>query len=231
MVELPKEKIKAERKSPAKLLLYAPPKTGKTTILSQLDNNLTLDLEKGAKFIESLKIEVNNTEHLKEIGREIITQGKPYKYISVDTITLLEEWCEMDATKKYKESIMGRNFKGNSILSLPNGAGYGLLREEMMPYIRTIIPMFCDNIILIGHLKDKLITNKKGEEVSAKDVQLTGQLRTMVCSEMDAVGYLYREDNTLMVSFETKEEIVCGSRCDHLKGQTFPFDWKSIYIN
>ena len=231
MIELPKDKLKATRKSPKTLILYGPPKIGKTTILSQLENNLILDLEKGADFLDSLRIGVDNPDHLKEIGREIIKAGRPYKHVSLDTITLLEEWCEMEATNKYKQSLMGKNFKGNSILSLPNGAGYGLLREEVMPYIRNILPMFAEHIIVVGHLRDKLIVDKKGEEVSAKDIDLTGKLRNMVCAQADAVGYLFRDGDKLMVSFETKEDVVCGSRCDHLKGQTFEFSWDRIYID
>lgn len=228
---LPKNKSKAESKSPKILVLYGPAKIGKTTISSKLDNNLLLDLEDGARFLDIMKINIKNLDHLKEVGREIIKQNKPYKYITLDTITLLEEWCEMEATRKYKSSIMGSKFTGNSILSLPNGAGYGLLREEVMPYIRTILPMFADNIIIIGHLKDKLIIDKKGTEVTAKDIDLMGKLRNMVCAQADAVGYLFRDSDDLMVSFDTKEEIVCGSRCEHLKGQTFKFDWNKIYID
>lgn len=231
MIELPKQKIAATRKSPKTLILYGPPKIGKTTVLSQLDNNLILDLEKGADFLENLRIPIDSLDHLKEVGREIIKAGKPYKYISLDTITLLEEWAENEATKNYKNSIMGKNFKGNTILSLPNGSGYGLLREEVMPYIRNILPMFADNLIVVGHLRDKLIVDKKGEEVSAKDIDLTGKLRNMVCAQADAVGYLFRDGEKLMVSFDTREEVVCGSRCDHLKGQTFEFDWNKIYVD
>lgn len=228
---LPKERSKPESKNPKILVLYGPPKIGKTTAVSQLDNNLILELEDGARFLDIMKIDIKNLDQLKEVGREIIKQGKPYKYITLDTITLLEEWCEMEATRKYKETLIGKNFKGNTILTLPNGAGYGLLREEVMPYVRNILPMFADNIIIIGHLKDKLIVDKKGTEVTAKDIDLMGKLRNMVCAQADAVGYLFREDGSLMVSFDTKEEIVCGSRCDHLKGQIFEFDWNKIYID
>lgn len=230
-IDLPKSKSKAESVSPKILVLYGPAKIGKTTISSKLDSNLLLDLEDGARFLDVMKIGINSLAHLKDVGREIIKQGKPYKYITLDTITLLEEWCEMEATRKYKLSAMGSKFEGHSILSLPNGAGYGLLREEVMPYIRNILPMFADNIIIIGHLKDKLIIDKKGTEVVAKDIDLMGKLRNMVCAQADAVGYLFREGDQLMVSFDTKEEIVCGSRCQHLKGQTFEFDWSKIYVD
>ena len=178
-----------------------------------------------------MKIKIDSATHLKEVGREIIRSGKPYKYVTVDSVTMLEEFCEIDATAKYKETSMGKNFTGNTILTLPQGAGYGLLRNELMPYVRNILPMFADRIILICHLKDKLIVDKKGQEVSAKDVDLTGKLRNMICAQADAIGYLYREEGELKVSFETKEDMVCGSRCDHLKGQNFVFDWSKIYID
>src|SRR5258708_1303024 len=96
-IVLPKERSKSESKSPKILVLYGPPKIGKTTIVSKLDNNLLLELEDGARFLDVMKIDIKSLDHLKEVGREIIKNGKPYKYITLDTITLLEEWCEMEA--------------------------------------------------------------------------------------------------------------------------------------
>ena len=53
---LPKEKTKAEIQSPETLVIYGPPKIGKTTLLATLDNFLILDFEKGSKKIDALNI-------------------------------------------------------------------------------------------------------------------------------------------------------------------------------
>ncbi len=88
---LPKEKTKAEIQSPETLILYGPPKIGKTTLLAELDNFLNIDLEQGTKKVDALKIEINNLKELKELGTEIIKAGLPYKGVILDTATELED--------------------------------------------------------------------------------------------------------------------------------------------
>ena len=79
--------------------MYGQPKVGKTTALAQLDNCLIIDLEDGTDMLDALKIKAKNLKHLSEIGREVLNQGKPYKYIAIDTVTQLEVWCEPEAKK------------------------------------------------------------------------------------------------------------------------------------
>ena len=232
-MELPTTKVKASRKSPKNMIIYGPPKIGKTTVLSQLDNCLILDLENGSDMVDALKIKVNNLKELANVGREIIKQGKPYKYIAIDSISKLEEWCEAEAKQMYKLTAMGKNFdknnEGLSILSLPNGGGYLYLRLAYKKWIDRL-NLLADRIILVGHLRDKML-EKKGKEVSVKDLDLTGKIKQMTCSNTDAIGYVYREGEETMISFNSLEDITAGTRCEHLKGKTMPLKWSNIYID
>ena len=67
-MELPTKKVKAARKSPKNMVIYGPPKIGKTTALSQLDNCLIIDLEEGSDMVEALKIKVTNLGMLATIS-------------------------------------------------------------------------------------------------------------------------------------------------------------------
>ena len=232
-MELPKTKVKASRKSPKNMIIYGAPKIGKTTVLSQLDDCLIIDLEDGSDMVDALKIKVNNLKELTDVAREIIKQGKPYKYIAIDTISKLEEWCEAEGKKIYMKTPMGKNFEtknpGMSILSLPNGAGYLYLRMAYKKWIDRL-NLLADHIILVGHLKDKML-EKKGKEVAVKDLDLTGKIKQITCANADAVGYIFREEDKTMVSFNSMDDITAGSRCAHLKGQTMPMSWSDIYID
>ena len=57
-----------------------------------------------------------------QVGKAIMSDGKPYKYVAVDTITQLEVWCEDEAKQLCRATPMGKNFdkdnKGLSVLSL-----------------------------------------------------------------------------------------------------------------
>ena len=231
--KLPKTIVKASRKSPKNMVIYGPPKIGKTTMLSKLDNCLIIDLEDGSDMVDALKVKVNNLGMLATIGKEIIQEQKPYKYVAIDTISKLEEWCEVEGKRIYMQTPMGKNFEqknpGASVLSLPNGAGYLYLRIAFKQWIDRL-NLLADHVILVGHLKDKML-EKKGKEVAVKDLDLTGKIKQITCANADAIGYIFREDETTMISFNSLEDTVAGSRCDHLKGQTMPFEWNKIFID
>ena len=194
---------------------------------------MIIDLEDGSDMVDALKVQVENLAELAEVGKAIMKDNKPYKYIAIDTITKLEEWCEQDAKKIYMATPMGKNFEqknpGASVLSLPNGAGYLYLRIAYKKWIDRLNKL-ADHIILVGHLKDKML-EKKGKEVASKDLDLTGKIKSITCANADAIGYIYREDDKTMISFNSLDDVTAGSRCDHLKGQTMPLEWSNIFID
>lgn len=214
---LPTQKIKASTKSPRKLVIFSKPKVGKTSALANLDNALILDLEGGTDFLDALKVTIKSLEDIKSVGEEIKKAGKPYKYIVVDTITKLEDMCLPLALMLYKATLMGKNFSGDNVLTLPNGAGYSYLRDaffRMTAYIETL----ADRVIYVGHLKAKYI-EKNGKEVQANELDLTGKMKAMLSADVDAIGLLYRDNNKTIISFKTTDDIICGARPEHLKNQ------------
>ena len=218
MIVLPKEKVE----NPRFLIIFGKPKSGKTTLASKLDNNLIIDLEGGSEFLVALSIQARSVKDLGEIAtaiREEIKQTgkKPYKFITLDNATRLEEICLSYAVQLYKQTPMGKNYNGTDVRTLPNGSGYMYLQQA----VRKVIDMFrelCDNFILIGHLKDKMI-NKEGEELSEMSLDLVGKLANIICGEADAVGYVYRKKNETHISFERGDNSVREARAPHLRGK------------
>lgn len=222
MIVLPKEKIKAKVQNPRFLILFGKPKAGKTTLVSKLENNLIVDLEGGSEFLDALAVQARSVKDLGEIANtikeEINTSGnKPYKYITIDNASRLEEIALPYAVQLYKATPMGKSYQGTDVRTLPNGSGYLYLQQA----VRKIIDMFrdlCDNFILIGHLKDKMI-NKDGEELSEMSLDLVGKLANIICGEADAVGYVYRKKNETHISFEGGDNSVREARAPHLRGK------------
>ena len=238
-LELPTTISATIRRDPKVFLLYGPPKNGKTTVVSKLPGCLIIDVEDGSDYVSCLKIKCKDRGEFDSVCGLIKAKGRPYKYIAIDTVDKIEEWAEVDATAKYKTTIQGKNFTGSSVLNLPNGGGYLFLRQSFNDYFNKIAAL-ADHVILIGHIRDKMIESA-GKEVSAKDLDLTGKIKAIVCAKADAIGYIYRSgkggENTTL-TFETNETVLCGSRCDHLKGKRFEFtggpesfDWQKIYLD
>ncbi len=233
---LPREPVPATAGSPRIMTLYGPPKVGKTTIVSVLPKALLLDIENGSDYVTMMKIKLDNALQIAPVVKDIIAAGKPYTYLIIDTIDKIEEWAEMEATREYKASNKGKTFDGDSVLELPQGAGYYYLRQTFRKFF-TLLSIAAPFIIYIGHVRDKVI-NAESKDVTSKDLDLTGKIRNIVCSLSDAIGHVYRDKaGKLIVSFNTIETIQCGSRCQHLRGKTFTFstpvalsDWKNIYL-
>lgn len=217
-MELPTSKTKASLTDPGKLIIYSKPKTGKTSLLAELENNLIIDLENGTDYYDAMRVKITNVQELMDLIKSIIAAGKPYKYITLDTLTKLEDIALPYALTLYKQTPMGKSFVGNNILDLPNGGGYKYLRDAMTNLLNAIYKC-SDRVILLGHLKTTNL-EKDGKEVSAKELDLTGKIKSMVSADVDAIGLLYRgANNQNILSFKTTDEVICGARPQHLKDQ------------
>jgi hypothetical protein len=223
-IKLPTEIIKAETKSPTKLLIYSLPKSGKTSVAAKLPNSLIIDLEEGTKLVDSVHVRASNSAELREIVDALeeakkTTGKKPYKYIIVDTATKLEEFADEIAPKLFQQTAMGSKFKGDivELKALPMGAGYKYVRDAYQLLLNAFVPV-CDVLILLGHTKDKYVT-KDDKEVTSTQVDLSGKLAQLVSQNVDAIGYAYRKKNQLYLSFKTDGEIASGNRAIHLSGK------------
>ena len=244
MIELPTERSKVETYNPKLLVIFGKPKSGKSSFVAAIDDNLIIDLEDGYRSLSVMKVQARTAKDLQEIRDAILKKGKelkkaPYKFITIDNATRLEEMSLIVAAELYRNTPMGANWslltdaKGMPIKDpttgkfvvdpkadvrqLANGAGWLYLRKA----IRQLIDMFkplCESLILVCHVKDKQI-RKNGEEMSEMAVDLAGKSADIICGEADAVGYLYREGNKTYLSFEGGDNTIREARSPHLRGK------------
>ena len=238
-IVLPTVKVKGDRVNPKRILIYSKPKTGKTTAYAGLDNNLIFDLENGTDYIDALKIKITTLQELLDAGKAIKEAGRPYDYVTIDTVTALEEMIMPLAIKLYRQTPMGKNFDGDTVVTLANGAGYLYIRQaffQVLDFIDTLAP----TIILSGHIKDKQVDDK-GELVMSANIDLTGKIKSMICAQADAIGYMYRKGNKTILTFKTNDEVTCGARPEHLRNEEIVITemidgvlkttWDKVFIN
>ena len=238
-ITLPTQKVKGNRVNPKRILIYSKPKTGKTTAYAGLENNLILDLENGTDYIDAMKVKITNLQELLDTGKAIKEAGRPYDYVTIDTVTALEEMIMPLAIKLYKQTPMGKNFDGDTVTTLPNGAGYLYIRQaffQVLDFIDTLAP----TVILSGHIKDKQVDDK-GELVMSANIDLTGKIKSMICAQADAIGYMYRKGNKTILTFKTNDEVTCGARPEHLRNEeivvtemidgVLKTTWDKVFIN
>lgn len=256
------------------MLLYGPPKAGKTTILSQLPNNLIIEVEPGgADYVEAMKIEINEgakaavgpraealmniakfQEVLKAIKEARVSGEHEYTFITIDTLSKLDEWAEIAGTLDYMRTVQGKSFnRGDdkkplspddpnflSVHTLPNGAGYQYSRARMNKWYDDVCSC-AEHVIFVAHVKDKQVA-KGTETIQENDINLTGKVKTIIASKVDAIGLMYRKGNEGHVSFDGGKSRVCGIRCPHLNGDIVISEladdgihvntfWEKVYTN
>lgn len=241
-IVLPKKKLPKITQDPKNLIIYGLPKIGKTSLLSTLENNLVIDLEDGSDFVEALKVKVSNVQELQELCAAIKAEGNPYKFITIDTVTALEEMAKPLALALYKKTPAGMNdVVTKDVLTLAHGAGYGFIRTAVEKLIE-MVAACTTNVIIVGHVKDKAIVSAEGVETgNLKDFDLTGKLGRILSAKSDAIGFVHRDkESNLCINFCTNGEASAGARPEHLANKdiivaernedgSFTSHWERIY--
>ena len=107
------------------------------------------------------------------------------------------------------------------VLDVGCGNGKNMCRDD----IYFIGSDFCQNFANICGSNGKNIIMANSKYLPIKD----NSVNYVMCIAM--LHHIYREDDQTMVSFNSLDDITAGSRCAHLKGETMPLSWKSIFID
>lgn len=220
-MQLPTVRSAPARQNPKLLTIFGQSKVGKTTTLSQLDNCLIIDTEKGTDFVSAMKVQVNNMKEFMETLKAIRDSEHKYDFIALDTLDNLVYWIEQGICIENKVKQIG---------DIPYGGGYAQVRDGVMKMVNRLKTL-SDHIILIGHRKKTLI-GSDSVEVNTSSLDLSGKLKNLVMADSDAIGFVYRdEEGNLKITFEASDEIEAGSRCEHLRGKVLDFNWSNIFID
>lgn len=248
-----KKEITQASDSINELLLYSKPKQGKTDLVSKLPDIGIIDIEGGSDAITGYKYVVKDIDPIKTLQNlnqvlDWINKENPHKFYSFDTLSYLEDCCEIEGTYNYMNSPQGvkfnvvdealilkypelKDYKGkridhnskywSSVNTLAQGYGYQWSRLSFQKYFNKM-KSINGKKIFIAHIKDKLIEAVKGDEIQGRDINLTGKLKSITTSYTDTIGYLFRgKDGNTWISFKAGEAVAEGSRRSYLSGQEF----------
>jgi len=260
---LPTKVEKAENRNPSKLVIIGHQGCGKTSLVAALPNCLLVDLEGGSATIDGIKVDIkgigakeNKTDG--KVFNEVIESIKVanaekgdfvYDFIAFDTLTSLEAIAVKKATAEFKTSVIGKGMinKGATITDvvadLPEGAGYRFLYNAFNSLYDQCLRLARYGVIFIGHTKQGALM-KNGQKIEARDMALTGKLKLDLLRDVDACGYVWRDNNNLVITFKVNEtDLTTKSRCAHLRNEEFvisslnpetnefTFNWNKIYLN
>lgn len=241
MITLPTTPLPVERKNPKVLLIYGPPKVGKTASIAALPDTLIVDIEDGTNHIAALKVKVRTLAELDKLIEQLLaTTPRPYKRIAWDTLDELEDLLLDDLEQKNAKSLLAA--KVESVLELPYGAGYEKLRTAFKNVWARMVRC-SDETILVCHVRDRVLVDKQQREVVSNDLDLRGKVRKIACAYADAIGFCTRtSDGKLVLTFRNSSDATtCGNRSPHLSGKEFVLaernadgslktHWENIYV-
>jgi len=228
---LPLKETPATAVNPKTLVVFGHTKQGKTTAVAHLKDNLIIDLESGTRYYRCIKIDVPDAAEAAEstswdVLKNIIKELKAYKvenkknlykYITVDTVGVLEDIIMPYAIQLHKMAPQNKNYNGKDLKTVANGAGWLPIREAFFNVI-AMLNLYCDTVILVAHTKSKTIT-RQGSELAATDIDVSGKMSQMLAANSDAIALCYRKDNKTIFSFKSSELIASGARIEHLREQ------------
>lgn len=113
--ELPTQRSTVESYNPQLLVLIGKPKSGKSSLMASLDDNLILDLEDGYRALSVMKVQVRTAKDYFDVRNLLVqkmneTGKKPYRFITIDNATRLEEQSLTLAAQKYRNTSMGQGW-------------------------------------------------------------------------------------------------------------------------
>jgi len=223
-MDLPTSKTPAEKKDPGFLLIYGAPKAGKTSTIAKLDDCLIIDTERGTEYVDAMKVNVNNLAEYTDLSQSLSKSKNSYRYIALDTIDNLAGWIEQYVCKQHAVATIG---------DMEYGKGFALVREAVMKAVMKLKEFATEGIIIVGHTKRSTIIDEDHSKViDINELNLTGKLKNELMSAADAIGFVFREEGELKISFKTgSDNTQTGSRCPHLANQVLDFNWNNIFID
>lgn len=95
-IELPTKRREAQQYNPRLLVLFGKPKSGKSTLMASIEDNLIIDLEDGYRALSVMSVPAFNANTLFEIRQALHDKAMkdnkyPYRFITIDNATRLEE--------------------------------------------------------------------------------------------------------------------------------------------
>jgi hypothetical protein len=215
---------------------------------AEISDLLTKDIKTKALDIANIHNPSERVKALNLILRALISLGKPYDYVSIDTITQVDIDAEWAGTELYMDSLQGKSFNRESIVGTPSTKwprlqygdtdyqsvieigqnGWRWSRSVMVDVLNLSRQTAKICTIYVAHIKDKMLSKGDKGEVFIKDIALTGAVADIYSRNVSALGSVYKDEDKLMISFKGNEDKTGGNR-GKIGSYEGEFLWEKIF--
>lgn len=207
-LELPTEKSGLTlRPETANVLLYGPPKVGKSTIAAEIDPEHTLFLacEPGLGALDVFSVDITSWERFREVGAALSQDHKHYKMVVVDTVDELYRMCA-----DYKCSELGISHPADA----DYGKGWAAVGDEFRLRVGKLANLGL-GVWFISHAKDREVKKRVGTK-TVTSATVSGQGREFLTGFCDFILLATwegdEEDDKRVLRTQGAEEHEAGGR-------------------
>lgn len=195
--------------------IYGAPKTGKTTLATQMEGALLLAFEPGYHALPGvIPQDITSWAEMKQVFRQLKNPDVQamFKAIIVDTIDIAADRC-----KKY---ICTQN-SIEDLGELGYGKGWTKFKDEFNDVFRGLTQLGYA-VFFIGHDKVEQIENADGTKTQHIRPALTNSTKTIIAGMADIYGYSYQKTANEMSVLALRDPsgmIECGSRFKYMPNE------------
>jgi hypothetical protein len=155
------------------ILIYGPPKVGKTTLGAAFPGALLVATEPGHNCISGYVAEIGKWEDLGKLYQELVADLKTgksrFKTVVIDTVGNLQMFCEAAICAEFKVAHLN---------DLAYGKGSALLKSKLQMML-TMFAQLDTGLVLIAHKRDRTIESPAGKYDRAEPL-LNDRIREVV---------------------------------------------------
>ena len=155
-VALPTERSKPTADlSQQTVLVYGPPKIGKSSFASRFPDALFFECEPGLNQLEVFKVSTYSWEDFLAACKLVASGEHRFKTVVVDTIDNAFKYCTDHVCGKHSIEYEG---------DMPHGKGWALVKNEWHRVL-TRLASLPYGLVLISHAQDKTVETRSGRTV------------------------------------------------------------------
>lgn len=178
-VALPSERSKPTADlSQQTILVYGPPKIGKSTFASRFPEALFFECEPGLNQLEVFKVPTYTWEDFLAACKLVAGGNHRFKTIVIDTVDNAFKYCSDHVCGKH-----GIEYEGD----MSHGKGWALVKNEWHRVLTRLAALPC-GLILISHAQDKTVQTRTGEHTKTQP-SLPDRARGVVLGLVDMILY------------------------------------------
>lgn len=222
-----------------------------TATKQEIADLLTKDIKTKALDLALIQNPADRIKALNLILRALISLGKPYDFVAIDTITQADIDAEWAGTELYMDSLQGKSFNRENIPGKPSTQwprlsyghpdyesvivgvgqnGWRWSRTVMVDLLNLSKIAAKKCTIYVCHIKDKMLSKGDKGEVFVKDIALTGAVSDIYARNVSAIGSVWMDydEDKLMISFKGNEDKTGGNR-GKIGSYEGVFSWEEIF--